>query len=479
MTEFKIYRIKWYDRVLGLGIFLVALVNYIRTLTPSVCAGDSGELTTAIYSMGAAHPPGYPIYCILGKLFTFIPVGNIAYRVNLLSAVFGALTVLIFFFWALRMLGMNRDEEGISLKIHGPAVVSALMFAFTELLWSQAVIGEVYTVNSFLSALMLYSALLWYEDIEYYRNKTLEPYYAEPKLLLVFFVMGLNLTSHLLPVGYIVPLVLVLIPYGFYRALEGKIEKRPLAGSERLLTAGVFVGVSIAVALILYYRAWKVRMLNDSDALISTLALLFIPVAGIIYKLLGKFIANWREDWFRKLVWLYGKSVGVFLVPLSVYYYLIIRAWAVFRMQYAEERILSWGDTRTLTILWNHILRKQYGLGGTPFVHRLGEQLWNVLKWHVNQVTLPNFLFIFPGIYYLFKKIFIWGVLTVFIVLFFSVGLMIYINPAITPRDLYFPSIFFIPSYFIMLLWIAFGFQWVLDTVEEAYFSPKEASNEN
>lgn len=63
---------------------LPSYILYVRTLAPTVTSEDSGELITAAYTLGIAHPPGYPLWCILGKLFSLIPLGNVAWRVNLL-----------------------------------------------------------------------------------------------------------------------------------------------------------------------------------------------------------------------------------------------------------------------------------------------------------------------------------------------------------------------------------------------------------
>ena len=71
---------------IGIIVFLTSFYTYLHTLCPSVYVGDSGELITAAYTLGICHPPGYPVYCILGKIATIIfPYGNIAFRVNLVS----------------------------------------------------------------------------------------------------------------------------------------------------------------------------------------------------------------------------------------------------------------------------------------------------------------------------------------------------------------------------------------------------------
>ena len=111
-------------RLFFIGCFVSFLV-YVRTLCPTVYVGDSGELISAAYTLGIAHPPGYPLYCLLGKLFTFLPFGNIAYRVNLLSAFFASLTVGMVYRILLRLL---RKKEAPSLKRH-------TLFAFTGALF--------------------------------------------------------------------------------------------------------------------------------------------------------------------------------------------------------------------------------------------------------------------------------------------------------------------------------------------------------
>src|SRR5574341_64246 len=81
------------DILLAVLIGVSALALYIRTLAPSLLWGDSAEFQTLSYTLGMTHPSGYMTQIMLGKLFTYIPVSNVAYRVNLMSAFFGALAV--------------------------------------------------------------------------------------------------------------------------------------------------------------------------------------------------------------------------------------------------------------------------------------------------------------------------------------------------------------------------------------------------
>lgn len=81
------------DLVVGLFLFLSSFFVYLTHLAPSIVTGDSADATIASYVLGIPHPPGFPVYTWFGHIFTFIPLGDIAYRVNLMSAFFGALTI--------------------------------------------------------------------------------------------------------------------------------------------------------------------------------------------------------------------------------------------------------------------------------------------------------------------------------------------------------------------------------------------------
>src|SRR2546427_1980586 len=137
--------------IAALGVFLV----YLSTLAPSIVGGDTGELITVAYKSGVAHPPGYPLFTMLAKLFTFIPFGTIAWRVNLLSAVCdtGAAVIIL-----LAVRRWTRNEWA------GP--LAAGLFAFSPLVWRYAVVAEVFALNNLLIALMIYSAVRYSDGHE-------------------------------------------------------------------------------------------------------------------------------------------------------------------------------------------------------------------------------------------------------------------------------------------------------------------------
>src|SRR5215213_3002054 len=110
------------DLIFGFSLFVMSLTLYMRTLAPSLLYGDSAEFQTIAYTLGIGHPTGYPIYVLLAKLFTFLLVGDIAYRVNLFSAFCAALTV-VFVYLITRRLG----------AMHIPAVYGSLALMLTPL----------------------------------------------------------------------------------------------------------------------------------------------------------------------------------------------------------------------------------------------------------------------------------------------------------------------------------------------------------
>ncbi|MEI7905064.1 MAG: DUF2723 domain-containing protein, partial [Candidatus Firestonebacteria bacterium] len=129
------------------------------TICPTVYVGDSGEMITASYFLGIPHPPGYPLYTMLGKLLTFIPVGTIAFRVNLLASLFSAGSAIMLFLLLHRFSLLGGLSGLVSTFL--PALLS-LNFIFSFSFWNQSLItkGGLYTLNAFLLLTIIYICLL-------------------------------------------------------------------------------------------------------------------------------------------------------------------------------------------------------------------------------------------------------------------------------------------------------------------------------
>ncbi|MDZ4861123.1 MAG: DUF2723 domain-containing protein [Candidatus Hydrogenedentes bacterium] len=139
------------DFITGIVVFVLSMAVYVATLAPTVYGEDSGELIAAAYTLGIPHPAGYPLWCLLAKLFmVIVPSGEMAWRANLMSAVFGAGTAMLTSL-LICMLVRNRVA----------AFAGALSLAFSRELWEQSVIAEVYTLNAFFTALCLLFLVVW------------------------------------------------------------------------------------------------------------------------------------------------------------------------------------------------------------------------------------------------------------------------------------------------------------------------------
>jgi hypothetical protein len=140
----------WIDMLLAGFIGVGVLLLYIRTLAPSLLWGDSAEFQTLSYTLGMTHPSGYMTHIMIGKLFTYIPMGNIAYRVNLMSAFFGA-TAVAQVYIIIRMLG----------GIPAAGVSAALMLGFIPLFWRNTLVAESYAPAAGMIATIWLLFLCW------------------------------------------------------------------------------------------------------------------------------------------------------------------------------------------------------------------------------------------------------------------------------------------------------------------------------
>lgn len=131
--------------------FILPLVVYITTAAPTIYALDSSEFAREAYVLGVAHPPGYPLYLLLGKLFiTLVPIGDVGYRMNIMSAVFGAAAISTVYV-VLARCGVRRELSALT----------ALLLAFSYYCWAQATMAEVYTLHNLLVALILLLLIEW------------------------------------------------------------------------------------------------------------------------------------------------------------------------------------------------------------------------------------------------------------------------------------------------------------------------------
>lgn len=220
---------------ISLLLALSSLTIYIFTLSPTINFGDSPELISSAYTLGIAHPPGYPLYSLTGKLFTYIPWGDsVAQRVNFASAFFSAAAVFF--------IAMIVASSGKTCSLQG-ATICALFFMCSPTLWSQSVISEVYALNLFLFTLLLYLSFLWW--------KTSDKRY----LFAAIFIYGLGLANHHTLVAFM-PVLLTFIFVG---------KRKDLKGFGQILCLCILFILGFSVYIYLPLRAMQSPPMNWGD----------------------------------------------------------------------------------------------------------------------------------------------------------------------------------------------------------------------
>ncbi len=212
------------------GVGLLSFAVYMQTLLPSVGWGDIARFQYVARVWGIPHRFGYPLYIAISRLFGYLPLGDLAYRINLMSAAFAALAVLMVYFIVTRLMD---DWVG--------AASAALSFAFSRALWGQAVMAEVYTLNAFLIGAVVLSLLAWYQT---------------QKVGLLYLGIGLYALSfgNHMTVVTLFPAVLYLILVTDYRVL---LDLKKVAVMAGLLLLGA------AQYLYVILRAQQQPLLNE------------------------------------------------------------------------------------------------------------------------------------------------------------------------------------------------------------------------
>ncbi|MCA1761168.1 MAG: DUF2723 domain-containing protein, partial [Bacteroidales bacterium] len=189
------YRKNTINIILGWAVFLTAFITYLLTLEPTASWWDCSEFIISAYKLEVGHPPGAPFHIILNRFFSlFAPgVSQVAFMVNLLSAMASAGTVMLLY-WSIVHLARKLFPEQLTkaeqITVWGSGLVGALAFTFTDSFWFSAVEGEVYALSSFFTAAVFWAILKW-------ENEAGQKH-ADRWLILIAYLMGLSTGVHLL-----------------------------------------------------------------------------------------------------------------------------------------------------------------------------------------------------------------------------------------------------------------------------------------
>ncbi|UKN00472.1 MFS transporter [Paracrocinitomix mangrovi] len=293
------------NNLIGWSVFAIATLVYFGTLEPTTSLWDCGEYITTAYKLEVGHPPGAPLFMMLGRLFTmFTSAENAALMINGMSALSSAFTIL-FLFWSITMIakkivlnpevslfkrGGDEDEDkpkekkeltsGYIWAILGSGIIGGLAYAFTDSFWFSAVEGEVYAMSSFFTAIVVWAILKWDNE---WQEKEDDPegYTKNPDrwLIFIFFMIGLSIGVHLLN--------LLAIPAMAYVYYFRKVKKSTIGGF--IVTGIIGLIVLVLVQNIIIPKTIQLASLvelgfvNDLGLPFNSGAIfLFMAISGLI-----------------------------------------------------------------------------------------------------------------------------------------------------------------------------------------------------
>ncbi len=430
---------KWFhpvNWVTGFIAFTISLATYIYTLQPTVGLEDSGELITGAYKLGVPHPPGYPMWSILAKLLTFIPIGDVAYRVNMLSALCGALAagMLALVLSKTGDLFFSDQEEELSVHHLLPvfekfglttprlvnslcAIAAGVLFAYTPGTWSQSTIAEVYALNCFYMALIVTLSLVFMFN-------------PHKKFLfyLISFFFAQAITNHQ-------TIVVMIGSLGWLAWCTRKNNEDFIVLSINAVILLIFTKLMFSYFHMLSFEDGKFFFGFVGPFIAYLVAVYFI----------NKILFN-NTEWF--------KIVGSFFMGLTIYFYLPIAS--------ITNPQLNWGRPRTVEGFWHSILRGQYEK--PKFERHLNyfmQQVWLYLKdtWDQYPLVLIFAFLSIVALIVLWKKIKIrnWLLYSFITFLFCGFGMVFLMNPKLDVTSQYINRVFFIMSHAGLGLLIGYG----------------------
>lgn len=336
--------------IVGGLIFFIALIVYSVTVAPTTSFWDCGEFIACSYRLGVMHPPGAPLYLLIGRIMTMLPFfGDIGLRVNMFSVFISAATVLLTFLIIVQLIRRWRGEAKTwedQVILYAGGALGALALAFTDGFWFNAVEAEVYAFSMFFTALVVWLALYWGERSE-----------RSGSLLLIFFIFylfGLAAGVHLLNI-LAFPFVLLV---AFFH--ENSTVRRLL-----LL---LFVQVSVPILLYVTFYQFNPSALSYQQ---------FVTHQSNAWKFLQWFGTFWV---IGTLIYIYFKDRTVFkvwwILPI-----LVVLGYSTYLAIYVRAGLsppINMNDPSSLEAMKDYLGRKQYGEQSMllTFLSRQAD-LWN------------------------------------------------------------------------------------------------------
>jgi len=332
---------------MGWAVCLISTIVYWVTVEMTASYWDCGEFIAVSYKLEVPHPPGAPFFLLIGRLFSFLAMGNVenvAYWVNIVSVLSSGFTIL-FLFWTItlfgkKLFGIKKGEEtqAQTFMLMGSALVGSLAYTFSDSFWFSAVEAEVYAMSSFFTAFVVWAILKWEE--RYDEDKIL----ANKWLIMICFMMGLSIGVHLLNLVTIPALGLIYYFKNHTPNRKGIILTMVISGLIVILINNIIIPGFPSIA-----NSFEVTMVNSLGMPFGSGVVLFgiLLVGALVYGIYfthkkGKVLAN------TALI-----SLAFILIGYSSYTLVVIRS--NFNPPIDEN------NPENITSFVSYLKREQYG----------------------------------------------------------------------------------------------------------------------
>jgi hypothetical protein len=415
------------------------------TLAPTVWFIDSGELAAVASTLGIAHPTGYPLFTIIGYIFSKLPVsGSEIYKLNMMSAFFCTLGIFMFFLLLNYIFSSKEKEDRTDKKQkkqqvkpaetaqalpaiikYGIIIASCLMLAFSKTYWGAANSVEVYPLHIFFIITLMLVFIKAVSANKIFAENTLSGFIKENKFYLLFaLLLGLSFTNHMTTI-LLAPACLTL----FFTINKSSMKLTP----KLLALMAVCFIIGFSVYLYLPIRASQNPVLLWGNP---------ISWERFVWHLTGKQFS----------VWIFSAqgSVPIFLLLLSTL--LAASIYGLLKQKTVNPNY-HFAVLLGIAVLSYLLLSSGNEIAAKQF-KAFSSSLWR--EFGIGMVILSLF-----GAYKLSffnTKIFYFTLLTFFGCLFYSVNYDIY--------DIY---SYFLLSYITLVIWIGFGFYWLYDLIASSF----------
>ncbi len=334
---------KW-NTILGWFSFVVALITYTLTLEPTVSSWDCGEYISTAVNLEVGHPPGAPLFQMLGAFFAMFSndPSNLAYMVNFMSGLASAFTIL-FLFWTITNLAkkMVVTDQNLSdnqtITILGSGLVGALAYTFSDSFWFSAVEGEVYAMSSFLMALLFWLGLKWEAELTTPRGNKW--------LVIISFVVGLSFGVHILSL-LVIPSIVMLY---FFKTYENITLKNTAIATVVSILVLTFVFKFLFPFTLKFFSISELFFINQIGLPYNSGTI----IAGII--LIGAFYFGLQYTRKKSLVTANTLVLSVLFIMIG------FSSWLMLPIRANADTIINENNPSSARELLAYYNREQYG----------------------------------------------------------------------------------------------------------------------